>query len=190
MIRSILPFLVFAWAISSCKPYHKEVDKLDIAKEYYEALDQSNIFRIQDLITDTLLTRENESGYEQMFSNNEYVEWIRWDSVFRPSYKILEIIEEDEFIRVTVSKMDIRISFLHNEPIVTEQMLRFDTDRISSVETTEYLTFNDSLFVSNRDRFLKWIDDNHPNLNGFIYDQTKDGGLKYLNAIRLYNMQN
>ena len=44
----------------------------------------------------------------------------------------------------------------------------------------------DSTFVKNRDGLVNWIDENHPELNGFIHDQTENGGLKYLKAIELY----
>jgi len=87
------------------------------------------------------------------------------------------------------SKTDKRISFLHEQPIVTNQLIRFDQDKIVSIETTEYAVFNDSIFVKNRDSLLSWIDENHPELNGFIYNQTAPGGRQYLKAIELYTNQ-
>jgi hypothetical protein len=69
---------------------------------------------------------------------------------------------------------------------VTDQVIRFDGDRITSIETTKYIIFDDSIFVKNRDELLSWVDINHPELNGFINDQTKTGGMKYLKAIELY----
>jgi len=54
------------------------------------------------------------------------------------------------------------------------------------VETTEYLVFNDATFVKNRDSLLSWIDENHPELNGFINNQTAPGGRQYLKAIELF----
>tara|TARA_R110000868_G_scaffold220806_1_gene472219 strand:- start:1896 stop:2198 length:303 start_codon:yes stop_codon:yes gene_type:complete len=93
---------------------------------------------------------------------------------------------EDEIVKAKISKIDKRLSFLHHEPIVTNQVIRFDKDKIISIETTEYVIFNDSTFVKNRDGLVNWIDENHPELNGFIHDQTENGGLKYLKAIELY----
>ena len=164
----------------------KEIDKLEIAKTYYEVLDKSNVSGIETLLTDSLLTKETEYNYKQTFSRKEYVEWLKWDSVFEPTYKILEIEEKNGTVKAKISKIDKRISFLHNEPIVTEQVIHFENDKITSIETTKYVIFNDSVFVKNRDTFVNWIDKNHPELNGFLYDQTKTGGIKYLKAIELY----
>ena len=170
----------------SCKDSEKELDKLEIAKMYYEVLDKSNVSGIRTLLTDSLLTKEAEYDYEQTFSKKEYVEWLKWDSVFEPTYKILEIRQENGAVKAKISKMDKRIAFLHKEPIVSDQVIRFDKDKISSIETSKYVIFNDSLFVANREKLLNWVKENHPELDGFINDQTKIGGIKYLKAIELY----
>ncbi|MCK0135786.1 hypothetical protein [Arenibacter sp. S6351L] len=169
-----------------CKNSRKEIDKLEIAKKYYKALDSSDDLKITLLLTDSLVTKETKYDYEQIFSLKEYIEWLKWDAVFEPSYEILQMEQEDEIVKAKISKIDKRISFLHQEPIVTNQIIRFDNDKIISIETTEYVIFNDSTFVKNRDGIVSWIDENHPELNGFIHDQTETGGLKYLKAIDLY----
>lgn len=81
--------------------------------------------------------------------------------------------------------MDNRIYLLHEEPIVTDDIIRFDNNKIKSIERTN-LVFMDLVFVNNRTSFLSWIDKNHPEFNGFINNQTKIGGMKYLKAIELY----
>ena len=149
-------------------------------------MDSSNHSEMALLLADSLVTKETEYNYEQTFTLNEYVEWLKWDSIFDPTYKILQIEQEDEIVKTKISKIDKRISFLHQEPIVTNQIIRFDNDKIIGLETTVYVIFNDSIFVKNRDRLVNWIEENHPELNGFLYDQTKTGGLKYLKAIELY----
>ena len=120
------------------------------------------------------------------FSKVAYVEWLRWDSVFNPNYQILKIEQDSAVVKVRVSKMDTRINFLHKVPIVTDQEFHFKEDKISAIVTTKYVVFNDSIFVKNRETFLNWMDQNHPDLNDFIFDQTKAGGLKYLKAIKLF----
>ena len=186
MNKFIAFILCVAIGIIACKNPKREIDKLQIARSYYEVLDKSNVSGIETLLADSLLTKETEYDYEQTFSKKEYVEWLKWDSVFEPTYKILEIGQENGTVKAKVSKTDKRISFLHKEPIVTEQIIYFDDDKIASIETTKYVIFNDSTFVKNRDGLLNWVDKNHPELGGFINDQTKTGGMKYLKAIELY----
>ena len=173
-------------AFISCRNSDKGIEKLEIAKTYYRALDSSDNLGMELLLTDSLVTKETAYDYEQTFSLEEYLEWLKWDSVFDPKYNILQIEQEDEIVKAKISKIDKRISFLHQEPIVTNQIIRFDNAKIISIETTEYLIFNDSTFVKNRNSLINWIDENHPELNGFIHDQTETGGLKYLKAIELY----
>lgn len=186
MNKIVILSLLLTIGFTSCKNPKKEIDELEIAKEYYKVLDNSDAAGIVTLLTDSLLTKETQYNYEQTFSLKEYVEWLKWDAVFEPTYKILQIEQEGEIVKARISKTDKRILFLHQEPIVTNQVIRFDANKIVSVETTEYITFNDSIFVKNRDSFLSWIDKNHPDLNGFINDQTEKGGINYLKAIELF----
>tara|TARA_R110002049_G_scaffold275962_1_gene454105 strand:+ start:4633 stop:5220 length:588 start_codon:yes stop_codon:yes gene_type:complete len=188
MNKTIVLILLLTIGFISCKNSEKEIDELGIAKKYYEILDKSNVSEIETLLTDSLLTKETE--YEQKFSKKEYVEWLKWDSVFEPTYEILQIKQENKIVKAKISKMDKRISFLHKEPIVINQIIRFDNNKIMTIETTEYVIFKDSIFVENRDGLVNWIDKNHPELNGFIHDQTESGGMKYLKAIELYKNKN
>ena len=177
---------LLAVGLISCTNSKKEIDKVAVAKQYYTILDNSDTSGIAAILSDSLLTKETEYDYEQTFSLQEYVEWLQWDSLFNPTYEILEIEQDSDMVKATISKMDKRILFLHKEPIVTNQIIRFTDDKISSVETTKYVIFNDSTFVENRGKLLSWVDENHPELNEFIYDQTKEGGLRYLKAIELF----
>lgn len=186
MHKNAILTLLIAMAFISCKRSEKEIDTVEIAKKYYDALDNSDASAMADLLTDSLVTKETAYEYEQTFTRSEYLEWVKWDSVFDPTYEILQIEQKDEYIKATISKIDKRISFLHQQPIVTNQVIRFDNDKIVSVETTEYMVFNDATFVKNRDSLLSWIDEHHPELNGFINDQTALGGRQYLKAIELY----
>ena len=84
-------------------------DKLEIAKKFYVAIDNSNSAEITELITESFTT--NDDGFEQKYNGNEYVEWVKWDSVFQPTYEILKIKEENGIVRAEISKTDKRISF-------------------------------------------------------------------------------
>lgn len=170
----------------SCKNSDPEINKLDIAKQYYKILDTSDDAAIAALLTDSLLTKETEYDYEQTFSLKEYIEWMKWDAVFDPIYTVIQMEQENETVKTTVSKIDKRIFFLHEAPMVTTEVIRFDHDKIISIERTEYPLFDEATFTKNRSELLSWIDKNHPELNGFIYDQTEAGAKNYLKALALY----
>lgn len=186
MNKTIVFLLLLTIGIVSYKNSEKEIYKLEIEQKYYEVLGNSNVSGIATLLSDSLLTKETEFNYEQVFSLKEYVEWLKWDSIFDPKYEILKIEQENGIVKTRISKTDKRISFLHKEPIVTNQTILFDNDKITSIETTKYVIFNDSIFIKNRDGLVNWIEKNHSELNGFIYDQTETGGMKYLKATELY----
>jgi hypothetical protein len=190
-MNKILMFLLFmSIGLVSCNNSEKGIDKLEIAKLYYKALDNSNSSEMKVLLADSLITAIPEYDYELTYSKDEYVEkWLKWDSIFDPSYEILEIEEQDEIVLAKISKIDKRIFFLQKEPFITNEILRFQKDKIIAVETA-YLNFNEKVWESNKTSLLSWIGENHPELNGFIYDQTKPGGLKYLKAIELYKNRN
>ena len=183
-------YILVLLVVISCKDSKEETELVEITKKYYKVLDESDTFGIEPLIRDTIITRENEYNYEQKFSTKEYVEWLKWDSVFHPTYKINRIEQENNIVKVQISKTDKRISFLHKEPIITNQIVRFDKDKISHIETVEYVVYNDSLWLENRGHFLDWVNINYPEMNGVIYDQTKMGGIKYLELIELYENSN
>ena len=87
-------FIALALAISfvSCKRTPGDLEKLEIARKYYQALDNSDGTMISVLLADSIATVESDYDYRQTFSRNQYVHnWLRWDSVFRPSYTVLEM---------------------------------------------------------------------------------------------------
>lgn len=169
----------------SCKESKSEIDRLAIAKEYYRILKNSKIKEVASLLKDSLVYKSGD--YVQVFSMAQYQDWMAWDSVFKPSYTLLDIKESESGIHSTVSKRDLRLDFLLGEPTVYEQMLHFDKDKIVMVEDVRNIDFNDTLFVRNREALLSWMDKHYPEKNDFIFDQTKSGAVKYLKAISLYN---
>ncbi|NAS11956.1 hypothetical protein [Poritiphilus flavus] len=172
----------------SCKDTKKGTDHIEIVKNYYQALDESNFNKLSPLIADSFSSRELE--YVKVFSKREYREFIRWDSVFHPEYQILEIAENDGLIKLKVSKAGIRSLFLNEEPIITREEVRIQEGKIESVAITEYVVFNEARWTKNRVDLLSFIEENHPELNGFLTDQTMQGAMNYLKAIALFKSSN
>ncbi|MDH7912858.1 hypothetical protein [Winogradskyella sp. SYSU M77433] len=178
--------IILAIITLNCKNTFSENENLNIAKQYYKALDHSDSSLMNKLIADSLTTHITEYNYTEVFSKKRYVEdWLKWDSVFNPTYKILDIVEDNENVKVKVSKVDERILFLHQQPIITIEEITFLNGKPTKIEST-YDIFNVEKFSKNVEDLVNWINDNHPELNGFLHDQTKSGGIKYLKAIELY----
>ncbi len=174
--------LIFVIGFISCKNSEKEINKLSIAENYYSTLNNSDYSAITGL-GDSITTEEG--NYKQAYSKKDYIEFLEWDSVFNPTYEILDIEQKDGVIEVKVSKIDKRISFLQKEPFLTNQTIKFQKDKIISIETN-YVNFDGETWGKNVNKLVNWIKNNHPELNGFIHDQTEQGALKYLKAIELF----
>lgn len=183
MNKTIILSLLLTIGFLSCKTTKKDINKVEIAKQYFMLLDNSDYPLMSSCLADTLITKEGD--YEQKYSQSDYLKFLKWDAVFDPNYVILNIDQTDGIVKAKISKIDKRISFLHEEPFITNQTLNFQNEKIIKVET-EYLDFNEVTWEKNKNELLTWIDENHPELNGFIYDQTEAGGIKFLKAIELF----
>ena len=183
MNKTIVLLLLLTIGIISCKNSEKEIDRAEITKQYFKNLDNSDYSKISEWFAESIKTIEGE--HKNTYSKKEYLEILKWDSVFEPNYEILEIEQKDGIVKAKISKMDKRIFFLHEKPFITNQIIKFQKDKIISIET-DYLNFNYPTWEKNKNGLLSWIEENHPELNGFIYDQTESGGTKFLKAIELY----
>ena len=120
------------------------------------------------------------------YNLDSYYEEFKWDSIFRTSYKIVELIEEDDWVMATVVSNSIKYEFLKNNPLTCQYRISFNSDKISKIESLECLGVNWDIWQEQKDTLVSWIDKNHPKLDGFIHDMTMNGALNYLKAIALY----
>ena len=188
MYRILIIYLILLAGLMSCKKTEKTIDKLEIAEKYFKALDKSNSSEMENLLTDSLITTIPKYDYEKRYSKDEYLgKWLKWDSVFEPTYKVLEMNLDNGIVNAKVSKTDKRILFFMQKPFLTNEILRFQNDKIYTVET-QYLNFDEATWEKNRSGLLNWTKENHPklNLNRYINDQTEAGGKKLSKAIELY----
>ncbi|WP_062062814.1 hypothetical protein [Aquimarina longa] len=188
MNRILIISLILLVGLVSCKNSEKTIDKLQIAENYFVALNESNTAKMEDLLADSLITTIPKYKYEVRYSKNDYLRnWLKWDSLFEPTYKVLEINMENGTVIAKVSKSDKRIIFFMGKPFVTNEILRFQDDKIIELET-EYINFDEETWGKNRTELLNWTKENHPelNLDLNINMQTESGGKKFLKAIELY----
>ncbi|MGB5819451.1 MAG: hypothetical protein WBG90_08180 [Saonia sp.] len=180
----ILVVLLSFIGILSCNTSKKETSPIALAEQYYRAMNTSDFTIVTGLFLDSIRMKEND--YSAVFSKEDYIHWLQWDSVFKPAYKILKISEKDGKVNLHISKECRRTLFLNEEPVINNELMVFKDNRIVSIEIDNYIVFNDSLFSQKRAKLLTWIDENHAELNGFIHDQTKAGALNYIKALDLY----
>jgi len=185
-MNKIILLLAVTATLLGCKTSEKEVDKLELAKRYYKFLDSSDASSMLTLLGDSIVIRESEDNYEERFSQKGYTDWLEWDAVFKPTYKIIEIEQDIDMVKAKISKIDKRLFFLHEEPMVWNEIIQFDNNKITRVERVKYEVFDISRFVKNREELVLWVDKNHPELNGFLEAQTKSVAMKYLKALELF----
>lgn len=180
-----LSFILAMMIFVSCKwKHHQEIDSIEISDDYIDALNASDYDKLVGLFVDSI--RFNEMDYIRTFSREEYRSLFQWDSVFAPTYRILNVKKAGGELHLKVSKECERINFLHEKPFVTNEIMQIKDGGIYQIDVIEYVDFNDSLWVDKREKLVSWIEKNHPGLNGFIYDQTKEGAVKFRKAIAFY----
>ncbi|WP_378187322.1 hypothetical protein ACE939_03115 [Aquimarina sp. W85] len=192
MNRILIITVVFLIGLLSFKNSEKPLDKLQIAEKYFVALDESNSTKMEELLADSLITRVPKYEYEVRYSKSDYLKkWLKWDSIFDPTYEVLEMNVENESVKVKVSKSDERIFFFMQKPFITNEILKFKEDKIIAIET-EYINFDEVTWEKNRTELINWTTKNYPELNlgHFINVQTEYGGKKFLKAIKLYINKN
>ena len=176
--------LIVVGCLVSCKKSNQDKAPVEVAKTYYQSLDGSDLESLNNLLADSVLSKELD--YKVSFSKDGYMDLQRWDSVFHPAYTILEMEEVDGKVKLKISKACFRTLFLNGEPIITQETISFTKGKISSVGIDEYVVFNWGRWDSVRGRLVDFINKNHPELDGFLHDQTVEGALKYTEAIQLF----
>ncbi|MFT6781217.1 MAG: hypothetical protein ACJA1A_001137 [Saprospiraceae bacterium] len=183
MKKIIVIFLsaLFVFGCTQKKPPNKET-----AEKYFTARNSVEFKEIQDLISDSLTVIEGD--YKMLYSQDSYYEVFKWDSVFQTSYEIVELKEIDEQIIVSISLSSIRNKFLKNDLMTCQFKLSFESGRISKIESLDCKDANWEVWQKRVNILADWIEDNHPELHGFIHDMTMKGAKNYLKAINLYEL--
>lgn len=65
-ILAISLFMIIGFL--SCKTSEKGIDKLEIAKQYYKALENADSSEMAVLVSDSIVIRESEADYQEEFS--------------------------------------------------------------------------------------------------------------------------
>ncbi|WP_339788794.1 nuclear transport factor 2 family protein [uncultured Imperialibacter sp.] len=186
-MKNRLPIALVIFVLSISCTQKQSFDGFAATKAYFEALNESDYDEVTSLFLDSI--RMREGIYTSVFSKQAYKHMFQWDSTFHPTYEIREIEQSGDTVLMQVSKTCTRIHFLHEEPTVTKERVVFQNGKILSIEIVDFVVFNDERWATNRAHLVSFVEENHPELNGFLHDQTKAGAIKYLKAIELYQSQ-
>jgi len=178
-MRQIL-FIALLILATSCN----RADNFSTYTKFIEGYYNKDFNSITDYLSDTITIKDD--GYEKKYTKSDFQVYYQWDSVFQPTHEILEIYRCDSIIDVVVSISSKRFEFLENNPMITRQNIYLSEGKITVIEFVESKSADWKVWIERRDSLVKWIDNNHKELSGFIYDMTKEGAEDYLKAIDLY----
>jgi len=178
----LLPFLLLLLTLA-CSP---KPDLTKITKEFYQAMEAHDHSKITSFYSDSV--RVMGKGYRSVYTKAAYKDWVEWDGFFEPTYEILSLTESDNYVEAQIRKSDPRILFLNGEPFITTERLNFVDGKLQSLEILEE-QYNEARWIETRELLVNWITENHPELEGFIFDQTLEGAENYGHAIKLYEVR-
>ena len=105
--------IIFAFAIvifSACS-LPETSKKIDTVTSFYKSLNKQELEKIPNLLHDSISVGSGD--YWTHYSKSSYQNWLQWDVVFKPTYEIIDINQNEEIVTVEVSKSCKRILFLH-----------------------------------------------------------------------------
>ena len=121
------------------------------------------------------------------YSKEGFHEHFKWDSVFNPSYQLVKIEPKEDQYVTEISVSSSRFKFLNNDPLISKQRFYFKSGQINRIENVGFIGTDWQQWTAQKEALIGWIAIHHPELDGFINDLTMQGGIDYLQAIKLYH---
>ncbi|WP_299798161.1 nuclear transport factor 2 family protein [uncultured Maribacter sp.] len=163
---------------------NEELSRKETVTTYYKAFDSGDFDKIKGIIHDSITIVSGD--FVMPFDKDSFNEFYKWDSIFKPSYEILELVEDNDHLIATISQKNIRNEFLKNNPLKLNVKVSFASGKITKLEELDYIEVNWKDWNQEKDSLVNWIKINHPKLDGFVNDMTMTGAKNYLKAIELY----
>ncbi len=162
----------------------KGISSAETVKQYYTAFDAADFARMLPLVSDSLTIAEGD--YATTYSHDSFYEQFKWDSIFQPSYELIDIAEEEGSIIATVASSSVRYEFLKNNPLTCRFSITFSGAKISRIDVLDCPDADWGVWEAERELLVSWVSENHPELDGFIHDLSMQGAINYMKAIELY----
>ncbi|WP_405199098.1 hypothetical protein [Christiangramia sp. LLG6405-1] len=180
-----ISLLIIAISFASCAV--QKVPKPEQVMKYYDGFKKSDYQEVKNVLSDSLIITEGD--YVMEFTQESYYEHFKWDSIFRPVYKIVKLKEQGNQVSATVSVKSSRFEYLNNNPLTCNRNFHFKNGKINKIENLDCIDANWDMWQKQRDSLVNWIKFNRPGLDGFINDLSEQGAKDYLEAIELYKKQ-
>ncbi len=181
-MRTATYAILLLLVISACSS--KETSHIAMVKNYYSGFNNGDYKLIDTQLSDSLTITEGD--YVMNFTPETFETHFKWDSVFVPQVKIINVEQQENDLLVTISASSKRFEFLRNNPLVTKHLVHFTNGKISRIDNVDFINTDWKLWTEQKEGLTQWIVNNHKELDGFMIDQTLQGGLNYLKAIDLY----
>lgn len=181
-MRTATYAILLLLVISACSS--KETSHIAMVKNYYSGFNNGDYKLIDTQLSDSLTITEGD--YVMNFTPETFETHFKWDSVFVPQVKIINVEQQENDLLVTISASSKRFEFLRNNPLVTKHLVHFTNGKIRRIDNVDFINTDWKLWTEQKEGLTQWIANNHKELDGFMIDQTLQGGLNYLKAIDLY----
>lgn len=181
MKKSFL-IIFIACIIMGCS--NKKLTHKETVIQYYKARNTVDFSKIKPLVNDSVTIISGD--YVMPYNKDGFYEVFKWDSVFKPSYKIVDLQEKNNHVTASVTINSVRNTFLNNSDMTCQYKIAFKANKITKIEEVDCKNVDWQVWIKERDSLVNWTKKNHPKLDGFINDMTMKGALNYLKAIELY----
>ena len=181
-MKNTLLILSLLYILTGCND--QNLTRQEAVTTYYNARDISNFDELKTVINDSITIISGD--YVMPYNHDGFYQQFKWDSIFKTSYKIVELEEKNNQIIASVTMNSIRNEFLKNSDMICQYKVSFNAGKISKIEELDCKNADWSIWQKERDSLVGWIHKNQPELNGFIHDMTMKGAQNYLKAIALY----
>ncbi|MBF8149421.1 hypothetical protein ITJ86_05905 [Winogradskyella sp. F6397] len=180
-MKYTLYLFIFTLCVSCSE---KQPTEFELVTEYFVGFKTSNYEQIKNVISDTLTTISGD--YTTVFTPETYYQQFQWDSVFRPEYKLISTEQNNNKFIATISISCSKFEFLKNNPMICRRKFQFQSGKITNIEELDCSNVNWNIWAKEVETLVRWIENNHPELDGFVHDLSLKGAQNYLKAIELY----